>query len=230
MSRNKRTTHVIDSLFLLHILLTAYRVPRSQLLRQLALLHISLTAYRVPRSQLLRQLALLYIPRTAYRVPRSRLLRQLALFYLSITAYRIAGYAEVSSSDRVFCSYSNITVLSYEISIEERFSWSPMIINYTYNLLQSDDIFDTWMDEWQSWIDYNLYVDSYGTTRRSCQPDTTKTTAQLRLLWSLTIHECHVVFFVISCEEIKTSKTTLQRDIGVCLQLNIFQAKVCVRN
>ena len=106
MSRNKRTTHVIDSLFLLHILLPAYRVPRSQLLRQLALLYISLTAYRVPRSQLLRQLALLYISLTAYRVPRSRLLRQLAFLYLSITAYRVAGYAEVSSSGRVFCSYS----------------------------------------------------------------------------------------------------------------------------
>ena len=110
MSWNKRTTHVIDALFLLHILLTAYRVPRSQLLRQLALLHISLTAYRVPRSQLLRQLALLYISLTAYRVPRSRLLKLIkttcTLVSLSITAYRVAGYAEVSSSGRVFCSYS----------------------------------------------------------------------------------------------------------------------------
>lgn len=40
------------------------------------------------------------------------------------------------------------------------------------------------------------------------------------------IHESLVVFFVISCQEFKA---TLQRDIGVCIQLNIFQAKVCVR-
>ena len=96
---------LLRQLALLHISLTAYRVPRSQLLRQLALLHMLLTAYRVPRSQLLRQLALLYVSLTAYCVPRSRLfIRQLALLYLSITAYRVAGYAEVSSSGRVFCS------------------------------------------------------------------------------------------------------------------------------
>ena len=52
---------------------------------------------------------------TAYRV--SQLLRQLALLYISLTAYRVAGYAEVGSSGRVFCSYSPISIMKIVLDV-----------------------------------------------------------------------------------------------------------------
>ena len=58
-----------------------------------------------------------HLLRTTYRTPRtehqilcSQLLRKLPLLYMyihvSLTVYCVAGYEEVSSSGRVFCSYS----------------------------------------------------------------------------------------------------------------------------
>ena len=47
MSRNKRTTHIIDSLYLLHMLLTSYSVQRSQLLKKPGHLEFIFSAYRV---------------------------------------------------------------------------------------------------------------------------------------------------------------------------------------
>ena len=62
---------------------------------------------------------ILYISLTAYRVPRSWLLRQLALLYLSLTTCRVASYAEVSSSGRVFCSYS---IASLDMGAKKQYS------------------------------------------------------------------------------------------------------------
>ena len=67
MSRNKHTTHVIDSvaeIFLLYISLTACCVPivasYMYLDNFLSFIYVSHTAYHIAHNQLLRQLPLLY--------------------------------------------------------------------------------------------------------------------------------------------------------------------------
>ena len=77
--------HVIDSHFVLHILLTAYHALHSQLLRHLFLLNISLTAYHVA-SYLDNFLSCIYY----HCVPHSQLLRQLTFLYVSLSAYHVA--------------------------------------------------------------------------------------------------------------------------------------------
>ena len=117
MSQNKHTTNAIDSLFPLHMSLTAYRVLRSQLLRNLhsSIYHSLLTMYCVASylgnlySYIYHSLCTAYrvasyftnlhsyIPLTVYRVPHSQLLRQLALLHICHslrTAYRVASYLD----------------------------------------------------------------------------------------------------------------------------------------
>ena len=104
MSRNKRTTHLIDSHFLLHILLTAYRVLHSQLLRHLFLLYIYIT-HCIPCSQLLRQLPLLYILSLCTTYPATK--TTCILVYITHCVPCRHPFTVKTQCGRVFCSFFN---------------------------------------------------------------------------------------------------------------------------
>ena len=107
MSRNKHTTRVIDSLLLLYELLTAYRIPRRQLLKKPRHLEFIFSAYRVPRSQLHKIHRHLEFIFSAYRVPRSQLNKIPRHLEFIFSAYRVPR-SQWSDSWNQVCSSNKL--------------------------------------------------------------------------------------------------------------------------